>query len=88
MSIPQDTPLDRAQAKLEQIERQLKKFPDFHLYLLTRSPMDRARMKRLLMEVPSFRLWRTLKCSVARAQRLCDDSAVVSPRADSGRFHA
>jgi hypothetical protein len=61
MSIPEDTPLKRAQAKLEQIESQLRKCPDFQLYLLARSPIGRARMKRLLMEIPSFRLWYPLR---------------------------
>ena len=55
-----ETPLDRAQAKREQIERELKKCPDFQLYLATKSGRDRARMERLLMEIPTFRVWRTL----------------------------
>jgi hypothetical protein len=60
-------PLDRAQARREQLERKLKKSPDFQLYLITKTPNDRARMERLLMEDPSFRLWRVLTNSIAIA---------------------
>jgi hypothetical protein len=60
-------PLDRAQARCEQLERQLKKSPDFQLYLITKAPNDRARMERLLMEDPGFRLWRVLTNSIAIA---------------------
>jgi hypothetical protein len=35
MSIFEKTPLDRARAKREQIEGELKKHPDFQLYLIT-----------------------------------------------------
>ena len=34
MIILAETPLDRAQAKRERVERELKKCPDFQLYLL------------------------------------------------------
>ena len=60
-------PLDRAQARREQLERKLKKSPDFQLYLITKTPNDRARMARLLMEDPGFRLWRVLTNSIAIA---------------------
>ena len=60
-------PLDRAQARREQLERKLKKSPDFQLYLITKTPNDRARMERLLMEDPGFRLWRILTNSIAIA---------------------
>jgi len=69
MTIPFEMPLDRALAKRDRLENRLKKCPDFQLYLLVKSPRDRARMKRLLMEIPSFRLWRTLSNSIARARR-------------------
>jgi hypothetical protein len=69
MTIPLEMPLDRALAKRDQLENGLKKSPDFQLYLLVKSPSDRARMKRLLMEIPSFRLWRTLTNSITRARR-------------------
>jgi hypothetical protein len=69
MNHPLVTPLERARAKLEQVERELKKCPDFQLYLVSNSLKDRARMKRLLMEIPNFRLWRTLANSIERAQR-------------------
>ncbi len=62
-------PLDRAQAKLEEIERDLKKCADFQYYLIAKSRKDRARMKRVLMEIPAFRLWRTLTVAVRRAHR-------------------
>jgi hypothetical protein len=69
MSAPEKTPLDRARAKLSQIERELKKSPDFQLYLVAKSHSDRARMKRLLMEIPNFRLWRILANAVKRPRR-------------------
>jgi hypothetical protein len=59
-----DTPLDRAIVKRNEIEMELKKSPDFQLYLITKSPADRARMDRLLMEIPSFKLWRALTSSI------------------------
>ena len=44
----------------EYLERQLKKSPDFHLYLLTRSRKDRARMEQVLLQIPAFRRWNLL----------------------------
>jgi len=58
-------PLDRALAKRSQLERELKKCPDFQLYLITKAANDRARMERVLMENPAFRLWRLLTNSLA-----------------------
>jgi hypothetical protein len=69
MSFLGSIPLERAQAKRTQIERDLQKHPDFQLYLITKSHADRARMKRLLMEIPGFRLWRDLTSSIERARR-------------------
>jgi len=69
MTLCSDTPLERARAKCEDIERELKKSPDFHLYLLTTSRKDRARMERLLQEIPEFRLWRTLMRSIECSKR-------------------
>ena len=63
------TPLDRAIAKRDEIELELRKCPDFQLYLITKSRRQRARMEQLLMEIPNFKLWRRLATSVARAQR-------------------
>ena len=54
------TPLQRAEAKREQLERELRKCPDFQLYLLTKSRRGRERMESVLMEIPQFALWRTL----------------------------
>jgi hypothetical protein len=68
MSNADEMPLDRAQTKREQIERELKKCPDFQLYLATKSREGRARMERVLMEIPNFRLWRMLTKSIERAQ--------------------
>jgi hypothetical protein len=59
-----DTPLDRAIMKRDEIEMELKKSPDFQLYLITKSRADRARMEKLLMEIPSFKLWRALTSSI------------------------
>ena len=64
-----DTPLDRARVKCEQLERELKRSPDFQLYLLAESPRDRARMESLLMEIPQFALWHILTGSIERARR-------------------
>ena len=60
-------PLDRARSKRSQLERELKKCPDFQLYLITKAANDRMRMERLLMENPTFRLWRLLTNSIAIA---------------------
>ena len=69
MSAPAKIPSDRARAKLVEIERELKKSPDFQLYLIAKSHSERARMKHLLMEIPHFRLWRVLANAVKRARR-------------------
>jgi hypothetical protein len=68
MNMAAETSLERVCAKLEQIERELTKSPDFQLYLIARSPKHRARMERLLMEIPHFRLWRILINSVRHAR--------------------
>jgi hypothetical protein len=70
MHILGDTPLERAEAKRDQLEYELRRYPDFQLYLFTKSPEDRARMKRLLLEIPNFRLWRALTYSIERSRRL------------------
>ncbi len=62
------TPLEHAKANREQIKAELAKSPDFQLYQLTRSAHDRARMERLLRQVPAFRLWRLLTQSIDRAE--------------------
>jgi hypothetical protein len=49
--------------KRTEIEMELKKSPDFQLYLITKSRADRARMEELLMEFPTFKLWRALTSS-------------------------
>ena len=64
-----DTPFDRSKLKSEQLERELRRSPDFQLYLLTECLSDRARMESVLMEIPQFALWRTLTKSVKRARR-------------------
>jgi hypothetical protein len=69
MSTSTETPCESARAKLEQIERELRKLPDFQLYLIAKSRKDRARMSRVLMEIPNFRLWRSLRSSVTRTRR-------------------
>ena len=55
-----DTPFDLAKLKCDQLERELRRSPDFQLYLITESPSDRARMESVLMEIPQFALWRAL----------------------------
>jgi len=69
MSSPEDTPADRAQTKLEQIERELMKCVDFRLHLIAKSSKDRARMDRVLTEIPNFELWRRLTNSPECIQR-------------------
>ena len=49
MSALDKRPIDRAWSKREELERELKKCPDFQLYLMTTSQKDRARMERLLL---------------------------------------
>ena len=61
-------PLERARAKLAEIERELMKCADFQFYLVAKSGKDRVRMKRLLMEIPTFRHWRALTIVVRRAR--------------------
>jgi hypothetical protein len=60
-------PFHRAKEKHAQIERELRKCPDFQLYLITKSANDRARMERVLMLDPNFRLWRALTSSIEQA---------------------
>ena len=60
MNTRTETLSERARTKLEQIERELKKSPDFQLYVIAKSRKDRARMRRVLMQIPHFRLWRLL----------------------------
>jgi len=49
--------LVRARKKCERLERELRKCPDFQLYLLSKSRKDRNRMELMLMQIPSFKLW-------------------------------
>src|SRR5262249_57932578 len=78
-----ETPLDRAIAKRDEIELELRKCPDFQLYLITKSRRQRARMEQLLMKIPNFQLWRRLAASVARAQR----RLAVSMKSTADRVH-
>jgi hypothetical protein len=87
-----ETPVERAQAECAQLERELKRCPDFQLYLLTESHRDRARMESVLMEIPQFALWRTLMRAVKYAshQSLASmmanrDEARLAP--DTGSHH-
>jgi hypothetical protein len=59
------TPLARARAKIEEIERELRKYPDFQLYLLAGSENDRRRMEAILIGIPGFGLWHKLRRCVA-----------------------
>jgi hypothetical protein len=47
----------------EEIQHELKKSPDFQLYMLTAARHDRERMERLLEKLPAFRMWRRLSQS-------------------------
>ena len=66
--IHMETPEKCALAKCEELERELKRSPDFQLYLLTQSRSDRARMESVLIEIPKFALWLTLARSVKRVR--------------------
>jgi hypothetical protein len=70
MSALSERPIDRACEKREELERELKKSPDFQLYLMTTCPKDRARMERLWLEVPTFRLWHLLTNSIRQELEL------------------
>jgi hypothetical protein len=85
--IPEATLLQRASRKCDQIERELRKHPDFQLYLLTRSKKDRARMERMLMEIPNFRLWRALTKSVGRRGMASTAADVLDALAPLGVEH-
>jgi len=80
------TPLQRAQARCEELEARLRRCPDFQLYLITKGRKDRARMERCLMEIPEFKLWRMLAKTVRRAQR--ELVAASMPAAIAERAHA
>ena len=61
MDLNRQTPIDRARAKIEELERELRKSPDFQLYLIAKTRQYRARMKRMLMHIPIFKLWLMLR---------------------------
>jgi hypothetical protein len=61
------TPLARAQAKLQELERELGKHPDFQFYLLAKTEQDRTRMEAMLISIPAFGLWHKLRSSIALA---------------------
>jgi hypothetical protein len=63
----QDEYEERARAKLDQIAR-AEEIADFQLYIVAESHKDRARMRRVLMQIPHFRRWRILTSSIARAR--------------------
>jgi len=63
----ENLPLDHAQLRREQLERELRKCPDFQLYLITKTRDDRARMEHVMMENPAFKLWQLLTNSIAMA---------------------
>ena len=83
MAFLQPRPLNRAEARCTELEAGLRKSPDFQLYLLTRAQKDRmrmARMEHLLMEIPEFKLWHTLRHALRQAKREAT-RAVSSARA-------
>jgi hypothetical protein len=69
-------PLVHARAKCEHLERELRKSPDFQLYLLSRSRKDRVRMERVLMRIPGFKLWHELMNSIAIGE-VCTEPAAI-----------
>ena len=72
-------PLDRAKAERDRIERELRKSPDFHLTCLRDRPNDLARMERVLMELPAFKLWRASTESIARAEGRTSGGTATAP---------
>jgi hypothetical protein len=58
----QDTQTVRKRPTSQQaaLEHELRKLPDFQLYMVTAAPHDRERMERLLAKLPAFRAWRRL----------------------------
>ena len=60
LPISQSTVRKVARSQLTEIEHELKKSPDFQLYMLTAARHDRERMERLLEKLPAFRMWRQL----------------------------
>jgi hypothetical protein len=48
----ENTPLHRARLRRKELEAELKKSPDFQLYLITKARNERQRMERLLLEIP------------------------------------
>jgi hypothetical protein len=61
------TRLARARAKLEEIERELGKHPEFQLHLFAKTQRDRMRIEAIFISVPAFALWHKLRHSVALA---------------------
>ena len=61
------TPLANTQAKLYEIERELRNHADFQLYLLSKTGLERASRERLLRAIPAFDLWLKLRNSIALA---------------------
>ena len=68
MQTLENTPLQRAQVRCKQLEDELKKSPDFQLYLITKATTERVRMERLLLEIPEFKLWHLLSRSIRKPQ--------------------
>lgn len=64
------TPLARAQANLQELERELGKHPDFQFYLLAKTEQDRTRMEAILVSIPAFGLWYKLRNAIALAAEL------------------
>jgi hypothetical protein len=79
MIIFPETPLSRAQAQRERIESELRKSPDFQLYLIVKSRKDLARMERQLMQIPTFRIWRTLANSIELWRTLANSTERARP---------
>jgi hypothetical protein len=74
LEIAMSTPLSRAPVKLEEIERELRKCPDFQLYLIAQTRQDQLRMERVLLDIPSFKLRLTLRNSITLATRLSPEN--------------
>ena len=66
----------------KEIEDELRKSPDFQLYMLTAARHDRERMERLLEKLPAFRMWRRLSQAVdAPSQPIAIDEKFDLPEA-------
>src|SRR4051794_21150767 len=69
MPILEGPPLQRAKLRSKELETELRKSPDFQLYLITKAAKERVRMEHLLLQIPEFKLWHLLRSTIRKANR-------------------